>query len=202
MKIDIKKAYKDLKRISGRYWPATGIELVIINGTKDNLILQASNYLGDKIYSINSKGNISYKQKENSESSLDLTNINIKKEVARDGLFVAYSDGIVCDMKTDLEWIVGPDKGTDYHEAVKWVKNLKIAGGGWRIPTLIELYTLYNKGRGTRNMTPLLKTTGWWIWALHANDSPSFVRFDDGKHRCWDARGFDNRRAFAVRSRR
>ncbi len=33
------------------------------------------------------------------------------------------------------------------------------------MPTISELRTLDKKGAGSRNMTPLLETTGWWVWA-------------------------------------
>ena len=32
------------------------------------------------------------------------------------------------------------------------------------MPTISELRTLYKKRAGSRNMTPLLETTGWWVW--------------------------------------
>ncbi len=36
-----------------------------------------------------------------------------QKEVGRDGVYLAYADGIVKDTKTGLEWIAGPDKNID-----------------------------------------------------------------------------------------
>ncbi len=33
------------------------------------------------------------------------------------------------------------------------------------MPTLFELETLYQKGTGSRNMTPLLDSHGWIIWS-------------------------------------
>jgi hypothetical protein len=64
-----------------------------------------------------------------------------------------------------LEWVVGPDKDTTWKEARSWVQSLNLDGGGWRMPTVKELEGLYRKGTGERNITPFLKTTGWWVWS-------------------------------------
>ena len=87
------------------------------------------------------------------------------QEKGRDGHFIAYKCGVVFDTKTELEWVAGPDKNTNWNEAKQWVENLTIAGGGWRMPTTDELMTLYQEGKGSRNMTPLLKTTRWDLWS-------------------------------------
>jgi hypothetical protein len=73
------------------------------------------------------------------------------------------------------------------------------------MPTLFELKTLYKKGEGTHNMTPLLKTTGWYVWTDKTKDSLSVwaLNFYDG-YADWgyhDQYPYD-RRVFAVRSRR
>lgn len=96
--------------------------------------------------------------------------------------FIAYEDGIVFDSRTGLEWFVGPDKDTICDDAKAWVKNLNLDGGGWRMPTTEELKTLYKKGAGTRNMTPLLKTTGWFVWSGQTSGSSSalYFTFDSG----------------------
>ena len=120
----------------------------------------------------------------------------------RDGVYVAYANGIVKDTKTGLEWKVGPDKGTDWDEALSWVQSLNLDGGGWRMPTMDELEGLYRKGAGKRNMTPLLKTTGWWVWSGETKGSSDAWHFffNDGD-RNWDTRDSYYERAFAVRSR-
>ena len=85
--------------------------------------------------------------------------------IKRDGIYVAYVNGIVKVTKMGLEWKVGPDRDTDWNEASSWVRSLNLNGGGWRMPTMDELAGLYKKGAGSRNMTPLLKTTGWDVWS-------------------------------------
>jgi len=138
------------------------------------------------------------------------SNTNVIK---RDGIYVAYANGIVKDTSTGLKWKAGPNKTTDWNEARSWVRNLNLDGGGWRMPTMDELAGLYKKGAGPRNMTPLLKTTGWWIWsgetirtsitALNPKGSLKAGRymFLLGNRR-WTDRDYSyNGRAFAVRSR-
>ncbi len=126
------------------------------------------------------------------------------REIGRDGRFVAYDNGIVMDNRTGLEWIAGPDRDTTWDEARSWVQSLSVKGGGWRMPTREELRTLYKKGSGTRNMTPLLKTTGWWLWSgvkwgIASARVFSFHHGFEHSHPLSDSR---DGRAFAVRSRR
>jgi hypothetical protein len=126
-----------------------------------------------------------------------------QKEVDRDGVYVAYANGIVKDTKTGLEWKAGPDKDTNWDQARSWVQSLNLDGGGWRMPTTDELKTLYKQGAGERNMTPLLKTTGWYVWSSETKGSSEarFFLFHNGDSN-WHPRSSSyNNRAFAVRSR-
>lgn len=71
------------------------------------------------------------------------------------------------------------------------------------MPTTGELEAIYEKGKGIRNMTPLLKTTGWWVWSGETEGSSNarYFAFSTGG-RDWYGRNRSNRgRAFAVRSR-
>ncbi len=65
--------------------------------------------------------------------------------VAKDAHYISYENGIVYDQKTNLEWIVGPDTGTTWDEAKRWLESLSEAGGGWRMPTMDELERLFQK---------------------------------------------------------
>ncbi len=127
-----------------------------------------------------------------------------KDTFEKDKNFTAYQEGIVFDSITGLEWIAGPDKDMNWDGAQSWAEGLKIAGGGWRMPTLNELKTLYYKGRGSRNMTPLLETSGWWVWSGEAEDSSSACNFGflygEGKTKTARHVSKDGR-AFAVRLR-
>jgi hypothetical protein len=125
-----------------------------------------------------------------------------KKIVATDGQYVAYENGIVCDKKANIEWLAGPDKYVTWDDAKAWVENLSIAGGGWRMPTKEELQSLYKKGAGERNMTPLLKTTGWRVWSNETEGETGawYFTFYEGEY-TWGIRESEGiPRVFAVRS--
>ncbi len=127
------------------------------------------------------------------------------KKIDSDGTLIAYATGVVYDKKTGLEWVAGPVEITTWYEAKRWVKNLNVAGDGWRMPTIAELKTLYKKGAGSRNMTPLLKTTGWYVWSGEKKGLSSAWRFYfDKGHEGWRSREDYSYygRGFAVRSRR
>nr|MBC8379266.1 DUF1566 domain-containing protein [Planctomycetota bacterium] len=124
--------------------------------------------------------------------------------VARDGRYEKYANGIVKDTKTGLEWYAGPDKYTTSGKAKRWVARLNVGGGGWRMPTINELKGLYQKGVGTRNMTPLLKTSGWWVWSGEPDGYSSELPFNFslGNYHRNDINVPINSRGFAVRSRK
>jgi len=125
-----------------------------------------------------------------------------KPATERDGRFIRYPNGVVKDTKTGLEWVAGPDRNMTWYQARDWVQRLSIAGGSWRMPTRDELGGLYQKGKGDRNMTPLLKITGWLVWSRERKGSPSSLYFDfDFSPRIWESRLSSYSRAFAVRSR-
>ena len=130
-----------------------------------------------------------------------------RKETGRDSTFIAYDNGVVKDTATGLEWIAGLDVDTTWNDAQTWVQDQTADGGGWRMPTTEELITLYKKGAGEVNMTPLLKTKGFSVWSGQKKDALTawMVGFFGGKssyrvvpidcNRCMFIR------AFAVRTK-
>ena len=126
--------------------------------------------------------------------------------LARTDRYVAYVNGIVRYNDTGLEWIAKPEGDTDWYSAKKWAENLKIDGGGWRLPSTEELKTLYDeKGSVHDWITPFLKASeqypSWaFIW--------SGEKIDQTHARCvfWGqvSQGRMDRhedfRAFAIRS--
>ena len=102
-----------------------------------------------------------------------------------------------------LEWIVGPDEDTTWGQAKSWAAGLEMDGGGWRMPSLDELESLYEEGVGERNMMTSIKTTGWYVWSEKIKNSSQAWYFDflDGSKIWGDLPDDYNSRAFAVRSR-
>jgi len=127
---------------------------------------------------------------------------SVPDESSAQSRYVATDIGTVKDTKTSLEWVAGPNKDTTWKEAKSWVAGLRIDGRGWKMPTMDELESIYEKGVGDRNMTPLLKTTGWGVWSGETERRPSRAwpfNFSNG-HRLLERRSHShNKRAFAVR---
>ena len=136
---------------------------------------------------------------------VELSDIEVPTEFLAKPRFEVSEDGVIFDVATGLEWFVGPDEPINHYDAERYAKNLTIAGGGWRLPSRQELTTIYQKGKGDRNMDPVFKTTGWWVWSQDINLSDySFAWGFNFRHggEYWGGRYGDyDRRAFAVRSR-
>lgn len=118
--------------------------------------------------------------------------------------FTKAKDNVITDSATGLEWYVGPDRDTNWHQAKAWTEGLSAAGGGWRMPTIAELKAVYQSGAGHNNMDPIFQTIGTWVWSGQVIDASSACRFRfvTGQE-LWlrlDYAGLA--RAFAVRSRR
>lgn len=151
------------------------------------------------------KANMEGSDVEISDEPFILESVRKSNEVdAFESTFVAHATGVVYDKSTGLEWFAGPDRDTTFDEAKHWVLGLTVAGGGWRIPTRDELKGLYHKGAGTRNMTRLLKTTGWYVWAdeMPGRDIMRWFDFQKSYPKHFFRGNSDNLRGFAVRSRR
>ena len=120
-----------------------------------------------------------------------------------DGRFFAGNKGFVLDTKRDLEWIARPGKAITWDEARSWVENLTVDGGGWRMPTLEELWRIHQKGVGVRNRTMLLKAFGWYVWSDRSRRHTAWAyEFMAEGEAVELRRSTDGAWAFAVRSRR
>ena len=111
---------------------------------------------------------------------------------------------VIRDTETGHEWMVGPDKDTDFLTAKRWIESLP-HGEGWRMPMIAELKTLYQPGVGERNMYPVFSTTGWFAWASdECNDSSRawYVGFYRGDEYRSPRDYSPNYRVFSVRSGR
>lgn len=120
--------------------------------------------------------------------------------VDRDDHFSKYVNGVVYDSKTNLEWFAGPGRKMSWPEAKEWAKGLETDGGDWRLPTRNELESLFQEGKGNRNMTRLLETESWWVWSAEHEDDVSSNLFDFSRgSKDWHSRA---PRAYAVRARK
>ena len=91
------------------------------------------------------------------------------KEIARDGRFIAYSDGTVLDTKTNLMWAAKDNgKGLVDYDVGEYIENYRVGGyADWRLPTMGELKTIHNskvKNSNGYHVTKLIDITGEWVW--------------------------------------
>ena len=74
--------------------------------------------------------------------------------------------GLIDDPQAGLQWVRAPDRGMDWNEADDYVKKLSFAGGGWRLPTMSELRSLYerfNSGNGLLGVE--FGVGNSWVWS-------------------------------------
>ena len=91
--------------------------------------------------------------------------------------FTKAADGVITDQTTGLEWYVGLKRDNNWHQAKAWVENLTVARGGWRLPTIPELKTLYQKGASRNHMDPIFQAPGVWAWSGQFHDAKSVYGF-------------------------
>ena len=88
--------------------------------------------------------------------------------------FSQSPEGVITDSKTGREWVVGP-LHINHYDAEKWVSECDIAGGGWRMPTQKEVFSLFNEGIGEYSRDILFKD-GRFVWA-EAYHPDSYVAY-------------------------
>lgn len=108
----------------------------------------------------------------------DLSLLRQPEIIARDGRYVAYSNGVICDCYTKLEWMVGPDRDTSWNEAQAWVENLNNGGGMWSLPTLALLRGLYRKNLRKNELSPLFHLEPTDVWSCEIKDDASAWAFN------------------------
>jgi hypothetical protein len=84
--------------------------------------------------------------KNTTTANVDPKAVNPEAIVDRYGKFVKYTNGVVYDTETNLEWFAGPaEKNTTWFFTKRWVMSLNVDGGGWRMPMKDELMALFRK---------------------------------------------------------
>ena len=123
--------------------------------------------------------------------------------VAVDGRFLKHASGMVDDVHTGLQWFPAPDRPVDFEAAGRWAAGLTVAGGRWRLPTVAELRTLHHTGDAVRNIVPMFKNSGYWIWAAGKDGDPArwVFGFSYGGEGWGGRPPEDGGRALAVRPR-
>jgi hypothetical protein len=142
------------------------------------------------------------------------TSPSIIKNQAR---FSVSSCNSIRDSQTGLEWYVGQDRNITWYEAQQWTVGLDKCGGGWRMPSIEEIRTLYNPAlkAGTgfyldgkyfpAHLDPAFNAIGGgsWIWSTEkvGGDSARSFNLNQGKAVVYAAMNtYYSTRAFAVRN--
>jgi len=118
-------------------------------------------------------------------------------------------DGVITDPRTNLEWAPAPANDMNWNQADQYAQSLSLAGGGWRLPTIAELKTIYIPSCDGNIAHSAFNAGGMWAWSSQL-DGPSrawgfnFHRGDE--YRNFRDLGRDlsngNTRVLVVRSRR
>lgn len=132
--------------------------------------------------------------------------------------FQVSNEGVVTDSRTRLEWVSASSENMNWYEANQYVQSLSLAGGGWRLPTRVELRGLYETGKTGCGVGDKLVYKGgeWgkgariraWSSELYKDDSSSawifnFQSGSEGAYRCDETfPQYNGLYALAVRSQR
>ena len=125
---------------------------------------------------------------------------------AADDMRFTFKDGVIDDAEYGLQWVPAPDQLMDHYQAEEYVRNLSLAGGGWRLPTIEEMMNLYDNSEPGGAYSEF-HVSGRWVWSSKAVvNNPStwwLFRFGNGLEGCLLRRNSNsNFRVLAVRSRR
>ena len=128
------------------------------------------------------------------------------RETGRDGRFIAYDNGTVLDMKTNLMW-AAKDNGSNINwaNAKSYYENYR--GGSysdWRMPTQDELAGLYDSaatGKNGYKLTNLIELTRCCPWAFETRGSTAaYFNFYNGKRNWGPQSNVGDGRTLPVRS--
>jgi Protein of unknown function (DUF1566)/Caspase domain len=124
--------------------------------------------------------------------------------------------GSISDTSTHLEWFVGEDKTVTWDEARNWIANLDACGGGWKMPEIKQLSTLFDPhavaGTGfftagkhyPAHIDPIFSGIGGgsWVWSSgQSGDYANSFNFNQNLAVTYKKNNSTfTTRAFAVRS--
>lgn len=144
---------------------------------------------------------VEYRAEKKPRRVYDISLLRLTEIVERDGRYVAYSNGMICDCYTKLEWLVGPDRDTSWDEAHAWVGSLNSGSAMWTLPSLELLRDLYQKNLRKNKLSPLFQIEPTDVWSCEVKDDASAWAFNFiPGNTFWTYRTMSRRfRAFAVR---
>ena len=94
---------------------------------------------------------------------------------ASDDTRFTLKDVVFDDSEYGLQWVPAPDLAMNHYQAEKYVRDLSLAGGGWRLPTRAELKSIYDPSKPGL-VDPKFKVGGWLAWSSELDKAdPSFA---------------------------
>jgi sulfatase modifying factor 1 len=129
------------------------------------------------------------------------TGSQVKSLATGETRFKISSDGIIHDSHSGIEWIVGPDRDTSYGQAMQWLSESYVGGGGWSLPTGVAVQLLIDDDLGYKNLDPVFKTDGWKIWVREGSGESILWQYDlhDRKSHIVNPNDSTNCRVFGIR---
>ena len=132
---------------------------------------------------------------------------NLKKDLRKERGRFSLENGVIYDSQLGLEWAPSDGQVLNHYQAEGYVRDLNLAGGGWRLPTREELKSLYDKTK-PGNVDPVFGVGDKWVWTSELWNEASIpgavgFYFYDGGVKGGDRDNINrqnNRRALAVRS--
>ncbi|MBF0557842.1 MAG: SEL1-like repeat protein [Nitrospirae bacterium] len=143
---------------------------------------------------------------------------NLANYVADHTTIFTFKDGLIDDPELGFQWMPAPSRGLDQYQAEEYARNLSIAGGGWRLPTMWELKSLYDQFQ--IDITDPIRQkfnvsscpAGCWVWTSEFEHTTNekvpiqrarYINFADGYDgMAWREGSRDYYRVLAVRSKR
>ena len=100
---------------------------------------------------------------------------------AADDTRFTFKEGVIDDSELGLQWVPAK-QAMNYRTADYNVRNLSLAGGGWRLPTIAELRSLYDKSK-PGNADPVFNIDKDRVWTseLDAPMNAWYFDFRNGK---------------------
>jgi len=96
------------------------------------------------------------------------------------------ASGVVTDNAMGLEWQDDVNSSVmTWDDALYYCQTLTLDGGGWQLPTKLQLHALVDRSRSNPAIDPTFQHTvsnGYWSSTLYAPDASKlwYVNFNDG----------------------
>lgn len=71
-----------------------------------------------------------------------------------DDMRFIFKDGVIYDSQLGIQWVPANGQAMSHYHAEEYARNLSLAGGGWRLPTMAEVTSLLDFSQ-SNNVDPV-----------------------------------------------